>query len=79
VSGIDFGDIFSPVGKVDSIILVLFIIAAFDFKIEQMDEKTIFLHWDLEEESYMKQLEGFAMRGKNELVCKLKKSLYGLK
>ena len=43
-----------------------------------MDVKTTFLYGDLEE-IYMKQLEGFAMKGKKELVCKLKKSLYGLK
>eukprot|EP00253_Pinus_taeda_P020358 PITA_20358 len=46
---------------------------------EHMDVKTTFLHGDLEEEIYMKQLEGFAVKGKKELVCKLKKSLYGLK
>jgi len=44
-----------------------------------MDVKTTFLHRDLEEEIYMKQLEGFVVKGKKELVCKLKKSLYGLK
>eukprot|EP00253_Pinus_taeda_P003016 PITA_03016 len=44
-----------------------------------MDVKTTFLHVDLEEEIYMKQPEAFSVKGKKELVCKLKKSLYGLK
>ena len=44
-----------------------------------MDVMKTLLHRDLEEEIYMKQIEGFATKGKNELVCKLKKSLYGLK
>ena len=44
-----------------------------------MDVKTTFLHGDLEEEIYMKQPKGYTVKGKKELVCKLKKSLYGLK
>ena len=44
-----------------------------------MDVKTTFLYGDMEEEIYMKQPEGFMVKGKKELVCKLKKSLYGLK
>jgi hypothetical protein len=44
-----------------------------------MDVKKTFPHGDLKEKIYMKQLEGFIVKGKKELVCKLKKSLYGLK
>jgi hypothetical protein len=47
--------------------------ATFDLEIEQMDVKTTFLHGDLEEEIYMKQPEGFVVKGKQELVCKLKR------
>ena len=41
--------------------------------------KTKFLHGDLEEEIYMKQPEGFMVKGKKELVCRLKNYFYGLK
>ena len=44
-----------------------------------MDVKTAFLHGDLEEEIHMKKPKGFVVKGKKELVCKLKKSLCGLK
>ena len=70
---------FSPVAKVTSIRLLLSVAATFDFEVEQMDVKKTFLHGDLEEEIYMKQPEGFMVKGKKELVCRLKKSLYGLK
>ena len=41
--------------------------------------KTTFLHGDLEEEIYMEQSKGFIDKGNDQLFCKLKKSLYGLK
>eukprot|EP00253_Pinus_taeda_P008773 PITA_08773 len=62
VQGIDFGDIFSLVAKVTSIRLLLSVVAAFDFEVEQMDVKTTFLHGDLEEEFYMKKPKGFAAK-----------------
>eukprot|EP00253_Pinus_taeda_P020148 PITA_20148 len=73
VPGIDFGDISSPVAKVASIRLLLSVVVAFDFEVEQMDVKTTFLHRELEEEIYMKQPKGFAVKGKKELDSKLVK------
>eukprot|EP00253_Pinus_taeda_P035928 PITA_35928 len=70
VLGIDFGDIFSSVAKVASIRLLLYIFVDFYFEVEHMDVKTTSLHGDLEEEIYMKQPEGFALKGKKELCSK---------
>jgi hypothetical protein len=55
------------------------LVAHFDLELQQMDVKTTFLNGDLEEEVYMKQPEGFPSSDGEQLVCKLKKSLYGLK
>eukprot|EP00253_Pinus_taeda_P022065 PITA_22065 len=70
VSRIDFGDIFSPIAKLASIRLLLYVVVAFDFEVEQMDVKASFLHGDLEEEIYVKQLEIFVVNGKKELCPK---------
>ena len=77
--GIDFEEIFSPVVKMSSIIVALGLAASMNLEIEQLDVKTAFLHGDLEEEIYMDQPEGFEVKGKENLVCRLKKSLYELK
>jgi hypothetical protein len=47
--------------------------------VHQMDVKTAFLNGELEEEIYMDQLEGFVVKGQEGMVCKLVKSLHGLK
>ena len=44
-----------------------------------MDVKTTFLNGDLDEDVYMEQPTGFAEVGNEDLVCKLNKSIYGLK
>ena len=62
-----------------SIRLVLGLVANLNLEIEQLDMKIAFLHDDLEKKIYMLQLEGFEQKGKEHPVCKLKKSLYGLK
>jgi hypothetical protein len=61
----------------DSIRLVLAIAATKGWEVHQMDVKNSFLHGDLSEEIYMEQPQGFMQD--SSLVCRLKKSLYGLK
>ena len=77
--GIDYKETFSPVSKKDSLRIIMVIVAHYDLELHQMDVKTAFLNGDLEEEVYMDQPEGFTTPGKENLVCKLKKSIYGLK
>ncbi|KAE8699949.1 hypothetical protein F3Y22_tig00110569pilonHSYRG00219 [Hibiscus syriacus] len=77
--GVDYDEIFSPVVRHTSIRAVLALVASWDFHLEQMDVKTAFLHGDLEEQIYMRQPEGFTQPRNEHLVCRLKKSLYGLK
>jgi ATP-binding cassette subfamily B (MDR/TAP) protein 1 len=50
-----------------------------DLKLKQLDVKTAFLHGELEEEIYMDQPKGFIVPGKEDTICKLRRSLYGLK
>ena len=59
--------------------VVLGLVASLDLELEQFDVKIDFLDGDLKEEIYMDQPEGFKIKGKEHMVCKLKKSLYGLK
>lgn len=55
------------------------LVAHFDLELHQMDEKTAFLSGVLDEEVYMRQPEGFVNSDNDQLVCKLNKSIYGLK
>ena len=55
------------------------LVAYFDFDLHQMNVKTTFLNGNLKEEVYMKQPEEFSSSEGEHLVCKFKKSIYGLK
>ena len=54
-------------------------VAHFDLELHQIDIKTTFLNGDLSEEVYMLQPEGFKANGKENMVCRLKRLIYGLK
>ena len=73
---VDYTEILSPVVETTTIIVVLSLMVVDNLHLEQLDVKTAFLHSDLDEEIYMKQPVGFIEEGKEEMVCRLKKSLW---
>ena len=77
--GIDYDEILCPVVRSESIRMVIALAAQNGLRLHQMDVTSAFLNEDLEEEVYMKQPEGFTDRGQEHLVCRLKRSIYGLK
>ena len=77
--GVDYDETFSPVVRYSSVRALLAFAVRNDMLVHQMDVVTAFLNGTLEEEIYMQQPEGYVQPGKEHLVCKLKKSLYGLK
>lgn len=76
--GIDFNETFAPVVRYESVRVLLSVASYRDFEIGQFDIKTAFLNGELEEDIFMDIPEGVNVDNKN-LVCKLNKSLYGLK
>ena len=70
---------FSPVVMLKSIRILLAIAAYYDYEIWQMDVKTAFLNENLLEDVYMTQPEGFVDPKNPNKVCKLQRSIYGLK
>ncbi|UYV74129.1 hypothetical protein LAZ67_11002199 [Cordylochernes scorpioides] len=77
--GIDYTDIFSPVVNF-SIIRFLFIIlvSLLRWKHVQLDVKSAYLYGNLKEKIYMQQPDGFKLKGSEDKVCLLEKTIYGL-
>jgi hypothetical protein len=79
VEGIDFNDIFSPVVRYETVRLILALSALENWHMSSVDVKTAFLYGELDEELYMEQPEGFKIPGKEHLVLRLKRAIYGLR
>ena len=77
IFGQDYTETYSPTTSLSTIRTFLSVAASKGTKLYQMDIKTAYLNAILDEEVYMEQPEGYEVPG--DVVCKLKKSLYGLK
>jgi hypothetical protein len=76
--GFDFKETFAPTVRYSTIRIVLALAALEDLELRSVDISHAYLNGTLEEEIYMQQPEGFEVGGPDH-VCKLRKSLYGLK
>jgi transposase InsO family protein len=77
--GIDYDEVFAPVARIDTVKLLLALAANRGWEVHHLDVKTAFLNGELEEEVYVGQPKGYAVKGKEKQVYKLSKALYGLK
>ena len=78
-SSIDYFDVYSTVARITTIRVLIVLVAIHKLILHQMNVKTTFLNGDLDEEIYIDQPEGFIASEQENKVCKLIRSLYGLK
>lgn len=76
---IDHEEVFAPVARLETIRLLISLVAYNNWKIYQMDVKSAFLNGLLEEEVYIEQPMGYVIKGHESKVLRLKKAIYGLK
>jgi hypothetical protein len=79
VEGLDFGETYAPVARLEAIRFLLAFVSHHDFKLYQMDVKSAFLNGPLFKEFYVEQPPGFEDSKHPNHVYKLRKALYGLK
>ena len=79
VFGEDYNQVFAPVVRWESVRALISMATQLNMQIHQMDVNVAFLNGILKEDIYMQQPDRFVEKGKEHLVCKLERSIYGLK
>lgn len=77
--GVDFDEVFAPVACIETVRFIIALAASNQWEIHHLDVKTAFLHGELKETVYVRQPEGFEIKGSENKVYKLNKALYGFK
>ena len=77
--GSDYDETFCHVARQESLRVLIALSVQYGLKLHQVDVTTAFLNGNLEEEVHMTQPKGFVTKGEENRICKLKKSIYGLK
>src|SRR5688572_6376993 len=76
IEGLDFGETYAPVARLESIRILLAYATYHGFKLYQMDVKSAFLNGPIKEEVYVEQPPGFEDSEYPNHVYKLSKALY---
>ena len=76
---VDFNETFALVARIEAIRLLLAFACHMNFKLFQMDMKSVFLNGFIQEKFYVEQPSDFEDFEKINHVYKLQKALYGLK
>lgn len=77
--GLDYGETFSPVVRGDTVRTLFAVIQLRRLTMSQVDVTGAYLYGDLDDDIYMEEPEGFESASDGSVVCKLRKSIYGLK
>lgn len=77
--GVDYDAVFAPVASQATLRILLTVAGYKKMAVRHLDVKSAYLHGKLQDEIYMQQPKGFVVPGKEKFVCRLKRSLYGLK